>query len=76
MKNQNIYLMKEIPNLRNDKTYDKPIQNRKESSDACPFFASSFFINGVNSGATWIVQQTKQHEIYSSEGSPSSHLQN
>ena len=56
MKNQNIYLMKEIPNLRNDKTYYKSIQNRKESSDACPFFTSSFFINGVNSGATWIVQ--------------------
>ena len=47
--------MKEIPNLRNDKTYDKSIQNRKESSDACPFFASSFFINRVNSGAAWVV---------------------
>ena len=67
--------MKEIPNLCNDKTYDKPIQNRKKSSDASPFFAPSFFINGVNSGAAWVVQQTKQHEIYSSEGSPSSHLQ-
>ena len=51
--------MKEIPNLCNDKTYDKSIQNRKKSSDACPFFAPSFFINGVNSGTAWVVQQTK-----------------
>ena len=68
--------MKEIPNLCNDETYYKSIQNRKESSDACPFFASSFFINGVHSGATGVVQQAQQHEIYSREGSPSSHLQN
>ena len=53
------------PDLCDQEGYHKSQDNREDACNGGPLPAFGFHINGINSGAAWIVQQAEQHQVYS-----------